>query len=78
MADTMPPLDERLYSLSDHDLQFFKSQIGIEDDALLKAHIIEIQAKAYEVCLVRLTSRMSPQVCRYGLTLAFVDSHSQG
>jgi hypothetical protein len=60
MADTMPPLDEQLYSLSDHDLQFFKSQIGIEDDALLKAHIIEIQAKAYEVCLVRLTSRMSP------------------
>ncbi|KAF9465289.1 hypothetical protein BDZ94DRAFT_1214767 [Collybia nuda] len=44
-----PPLDERLYSLAEDDLAFFKAQTGIEDEVTLKEHIISVQKKAYEV-----------------------------
>jgi hypothetical protein len=46
----LPPLDEKFYSLSPDEAQFFKSQIGIEDDDDLKRHILAVQKKAYDVC----------------------------
>ncbi|KAG2142473.1 hypothetical protein DEU56DRAFT_794667 [Suillus clintonianus] len=44
-----PPLDESLYGLRPQDAVFFKKLTGIEDDAVLKQHILDIQAKAYKV-----------------------------
>lgn len=44
-----PPLDESLYDLRPQDAAFFKKLTGIEDDAALKQHILDIQAKAYKV-----------------------------
>ncbi|KAG1745263.1 hypothetical protein EDB19DRAFT_480557 [Suillus lakei] len=46
---TAPPLDESLYDLRPQDAAFFKKLTGIEDDAALKQHILDIQAKAYKV-----------------------------
>lgn len=43
-------LDERLYDLTDEECSFFKQQTGIQDDDELKAHIVQVQAKAYKVC----------------------------
>jgi hypothetical protein len=44
-----PALDERLYDLTDVERSFFKQQTGIQDDDELKAHIIRVQAEAYQV-----------------------------
>ncbi|KAG2156752.1 uncharacterized protein EDB93DRAFT_1125401 [Suillus bovinus] len=46
---TFPPLDESLYNLRPRDAAFYKELTGIEDDAALKQHILDIQAKAYKV-----------------------------
>ncbi|OJA18478.1 hypothetical protein AZE42_13778 [Rhizopogon vesiculosus] len=46
---TFPPLDESQYNLSSQDAAFMKKLTGIEDDAALKHHILDIQAKAYKV-----------------------------
>lgn len=35
--------------LGPNELEFFKQQTGIENEAALKNHIISIQAKAYKV-----------------------------
>ena len=43
-------LDESLYSLTEEERTFFKQQTGIPDDDELKAHILRVQAEAYEVC----------------------------
>ncbi|RDB23458.1 Methyltransferase ausD [Hypsizygus marmoreus] len=44
-----PPLTEEFYSLAEDEYQFFKSQTGIEEPEELKAHIIAVQKKAYEI-----------------------------
>ncbi|KAG1776320.1 hypothetical protein EV702DRAFT_971506 [Suillus placidus] len=46
---TFPPLDENLYDLRPKDAAFYKELTGIEDDAALKRHILDVQAKAYKV-----------------------------
>jgi len=38
-----------LYDLTEEDRIFFKRQTGIQDDDELKAHILRVQAEAYEV-----------------------------
>ena len=43
------PLDEGLYRLDDTEITFFKQQTGIDDSDELKAHLLSIQAEAYEV-----------------------------
>lgn len=45
-------LDESLYSLTEEERSFFKEQTGIPDDEELKAHILRVQAEAYEVCIL--------------------------
>lgn len=42
-------LDEKYYHLNDEELTFFKSQTGIQDEGLLKEHIMKIQADAWKV-----------------------------
>jgi len=44
-------LDESLYDFAEDERTFFKQQTGIPDDDELKAHIIRVQAEAYEVCI---------------------------
>lgn len=45
-----PPLEgDKFYSLSEEELAFFKSQTDINDDDALKQHILDVQAKAYDV-----------------------------
>jgi hypothetical protein len=44
-------LDERLYDLTEEERTFFKEQTGIQGDDELKAHLFQVQAEAYEVCL---------------------------
>jgi len=44
-------LDESLYDFTEEERTFFKQQTGIEDDNELKAHILRVQAEAYEVCI---------------------------
>jgi hypothetical protein len=44
-------LDPNLYNLQPEEAAFFKQLTGINDDELLKQHIIQVQAKAYEVHL---------------------------
>ena len=46
------PLDEGLYNLDDTEITFFKQQTGIDDSDELKAHLLSIQAEAYEVTLL--------------------------
>jgi SAM-dependent methyltransferase len=46
---TFPALDQSLYNLLPQDATFYKEVTGIEDDAALKQHILDIQAKAYKV-----------------------------
>lgn len=46
---TQPPLDDQLYSLTPDAAEFFKSQTGITNDDALKAHILAVQKKAYEI-----------------------------
>ncbi|KAG1754566.1 hypothetical protein EDB19DRAFT_2035036 [Suillus lakei] len=57
---TFPPLDESLYDLRPQDAAFYKKLTGVGDDAALKQHILDVQAKAYKTqtvgatCLSRL------------------------
>ncbi len=44
-------LDERLYDLTEDERTFFKEQTGIPTDDELKAHLFQVQAEAYEVCI---------------------------
>jgi len=45
----LAPLDDERYNLDEKELAFFKSQTGIQDDAVLKEHIIQVQRDAYEI-----------------------------
>lgn len=49
---TAAPLDDSLYSLDPDELVFFQSQTGIRNEEELKAHILGVQVRAYEVCIV--------------------------
>lgn len=49
---TRPSLDESLYTPDDQELAFFRSQTGIDDEQALKDHIISVQRKAYDACLI--------------------------
>lgn len=44
-------LDERLYDLTEEECTFFKQQTGIQGDDELRAHLFQVQAEAYEVCM---------------------------
>ncbi|KAJ7590107.1 hypothetical protein C8J56DRAFT_588891 [Mycena floridula] len=44
-----PPLDPSLYVLEEDQLGFFRSQTGIDDEEELRAHVLAVQAKAYEI-----------------------------
>lgn len=44
-------LDERLYDLTEEERTFFKQQTGIQGDDELRAHLFQVQAEAYEVCM---------------------------
>ncbi|KAF5355072.1 hypothetical protein D9756_005754 [Leucocoprinus leucothites] len=43
------PLNQDLYNPDDEAKEFFKLETGMEDDKLLKEHILEVQAKAFKV-----------------------------
>lgn len=43
------PLNPDYYNLCQDEREFFQKLTGIADDDALKAHIITVQAKAYEV-----------------------------
>ncbi|EJD41307.1 hypothetical protein AURDEDRAFT_115549 [Auricularia subglabra TFB-10046 SS5] len=43
------PLDDAAFQLRPDEASFFKSQTGIDDDAQLKQHILDVQRKAYTV-----------------------------
>jgi hypothetical protein len=45
----VPALTERLYSLDSDELAFFLAETHIENESALKSHLLEIQAKAYNV-----------------------------
>jgi hypothetical protein len=78
-------LDERLYDLTEDERTFFKQQTGIQNDDELKAHLFQVQAEAYEVCipLKYISSaemkkkKKFHQKNRFILTLAFASSISQ-
>jgi thermostable 8-oxoguanine DNA glycosylase len=42
-------LDEKRYDLSPNEAAFFKKETGIDDDEVLKRHILALQAEAYNV-----------------------------
>jgi hypothetical protein len=44
-------LNPDFYNPQPQDVAFFKQQTGINDDELLKQHIMQVQAKAYKVHL---------------------------
>lgn len=50
------PLDATLYSVSVEEAAFFKGLTGIESDENLKDHILKIQAEAYNVIELPITS----------------------
>lgn len=43
------PLDESFYNLNADELAFYKAQTGYTDDVELKKHILDVQARAYQV-----------------------------
>jgi hypothetical protein len=45
------PVGEQFYNLlvGPEEVQYLKAQTGIEDDDALKAHVLEVQQKAYDV-----------------------------
>ncbi|KAI6039680.1 hypothetical protein EDC04DRAFT_2568253 [Pisolithus marmoratus] len=45
----VPPLDPSLYSLTPNEAEFFKAATGINDDKMLRTHILMAQEKAYKV-----------------------------
>ena len=53
------PLDEGFYK---PDSAFFKQQTGIDDDDELKAHLLSIQAEAYQVTHFLLTWPVSDSI----------------
>ncbi|KDQ58875.1 hypothetical protein JAAARDRAFT_33616 [Jaapia argillacea MUCL 33604] len=53
------PLDESFYSLDEEETVFFKAETGINDEQELKAHILAIQEKAYQVFPYRCIRRLA-------------------
>ena len=45
----IPGLDEIFYSPTSEELSFFLTETGIHDEAVLKSHLIDVQARAYAV-----------------------------
>ncbi|KJA15437.1 hypothetical protein HYPSUDRAFT_48362 [Hypholoma sublateritium FD-334 SS-4] len=41
------PFDEQFYDLGPKEVEYLKEQTGIDDDDSLKAHILQVQQKAY-------------------------------
>ena len=50
MSSLKPSLDPSLYSLQPDEIAFFQQLTGIKDEDELKQHILNVQAKAYDVC----------------------------
>ena len=50
--DLRPKLDPGYYDLQPDELAFFQHLTGISDQDALKQHILNVQAKAYEVGLL--------------------------
>jgi hypothetical protein len=80
-------LDESLYNFAEDERTFLKQQTGILDDDELKAHVVRVQAEAYEVCIRELfetfviaawrRNSSTEFISRFILTLASVSSLSQ-
>ncbi|OBZ78828.1 hypothetical protein A0H81_00367 [Grifola frondosa] len=49
VSQTPAPLTEDIYSLDEKELEFMRSQTGIQDERLLKEHILKVQAEAYAI-----------------------------
>ncbi|KAI6099293.1 hypothetical protein EDD16DRAFT_1889205 [Pisolithus croceorrhizus] len=45
----VPPLDPSIYSLTPDEAEFFKAATGIDDDDILRTHILRAQEKAYKI-----------------------------
>ena len=69
-------LNSGLYDVQPQDAAFFKQQTGIHDDELLKQHILQVQAKAYEVQLSSLLTRYTSSFhCRFiAISVSFVST----
>ncbi len=50
MSKGVLPLDSALYDLGEDQRDFLKQITGIQTDEALKRHVLEVQAKAYNVC----------------------------
>jgi len=57
-----PKLDPKYYHLKPDELTFFQHLTGIRDEQELRQHILDVQAKAYEVGL-RLADRLVVLTC---------------
>ncbi|KAI6039677.1 hypothetical protein EDC04DRAFT_3112127 [Pisolithus marmoratus] len=66
----VPPLDPSLYSLTPDEAQFFKVATGINDDEMLKAHILMAQEKSLQgwLRLISYRSVVAPYPCIYVFT----------
>jgi hypothetical protein len=47
--DEILPLNIAFYTISNEEAAFFKSLTGLETDADLKSHVLEIQEESYNV-----------------------------
>ena len=47
--NVVAPLDASLYRLEGKDLDFYRRETGIEDEELLREHILLVQSKAFDV-----------------------------
>ncbi|KXN88491.1 hypothetical protein AN958_07157 [Leucoagaricus sp. SymC.cos] len=49
VLETIPPLDPNFLNLNQEESEFFKALTGITDGDILRQHIIDVQAKAYQI-----------------------------
>ncbi|KAI6114482.1 hypothetical protein F5141DRAFT_1270925 [Pisolithus sp. B1] len=60
----VPRLDPSIYSLTPDEAEFFKAATGINDDNMLRAHILRAQEEAYKV---------APYPCIYDFAFDILD-----
>ena len=49
MTSLKPTIDPSFYNLQPDEIAFFQQLTGIKDEGELKQHILNVQAKAYDV-----------------------------
>lgn len=69
-------LDSQLLNLSEEESGFLKQQTGITDDEELRKHILEIQAKAWNVRIFVLIHTFIVVLCLCRYSNMDVSSHS--